>query len=69
MCPIIFFVQWSLTSLRFRLVCRSELHVLRSLPLEETKREQWGCWKLSRSGMGKVLGASRGLKFYEWKVD
>ena len=33
------------------------------------KREMAGWWKLSRSGMGKVLGASCGLKFYEWKVD
>ena len=28
-----------------------------------------GWWKLSESGMGKVLGASCGLKFHDWKVD
>ena len=36
---------------------------------EGAKKEKWGWWKLSRSGMGKVLRASCGLKFYEWKVD
>ena len=33
------------------------------------RKRNGGWWKLSRSGMGKVLGASCGLKFYEWKVD
>ena len=50
--------------------CREEIRMKPECILgQRSDQEREMGWKLNRSGMEKVLGASCGKKFCEWKVD